>query len=243
MSWLARSIATSLHLDEDDDANAIAQNDRALLTHPEDGERPEDQYPENINSKVEEEGYLEDRSLSVNDDDNRDNLHGLKEDLSEFKETFTRQLWSVASFLAPPPPPPLPGQKSDLLYSEPKSERVGLDNEEEEEGELGEYGEGEPGHFGKYSNLSQSEDYYTLENAVGITEEVLAFARNIAHHPETWLDFPLSEEEEFLPPWFRVGKGRGFLPSPVAGDGDRGGEKSPPFCADFGVGGGGGWVG
>ncbi|KAL2529430.1 BSD domain-containing protein [Forsythia ovata] len=198
MSWLARSIATSLHLDEDDDA--IAQNDSALLTHPEDGERPEDQYPENIISKYEEEGYVEDRSLSVNDDDSRDNLHGLKEDLSEFKETFTRQLWGVASFLAPPPPPPpppLPGQKSDLLYSESKSERVGLDNEEEEEGELGEYGEGEPGHFGKYSNLSQSEDYYTLEDAVGITEEVLAFARNIAHHPETWLDFPLSEEEEF----------------------------------------------
>ena len=32
--------------------------------------------------------------------------------------------------------------------------------------------------------------------AVGVTEEVLAFARNIAMHPETWLDFPLDEEED-----------------------------------------------
>lgn len=35
-----------------------------------------------------------------------------------------------------------------------------------------------------------------LGGAVGITEEVLAFARNIAMHPETWLDFPLDEEED-----------------------------------------------
>ena len=33
-------------------------------------------------------------------------------------------------------------------------------------------------------------------NAVGITDEVLAFARNIAHHPETWLDFPLDPDED-----------------------------------------------
>ncbi|CAA0834630.1 Zn-dependent exopeptidases superfamily protein [Striga hermonthica] len=29
------------------------------------------------------------------------------------------------------------------------------------------------------------------------SEEVLAFARDIAHHPETWLDFPFPEEDEF----------------------------------------------
>ncbi|XP_010941943.1 uncharacterized protein [Elaeis guineensis] len=32
--------------------------------------------------------------------------------------------------------------------------------------------------------------------AVGVTEEVLAFARNISMHPETWLDFPLFHEDE-----------------------------------------------
>ncbi|CAK9167534.1 unnamed protein product, partial [Ilex paraguariensis] len=35
-----------------------------------------------------------------------------------------------------------------------------------------------------------------IVDVVGITEEVLAFARNIAHHPETWLDFLLSEEKD-----------------------------------------------
>lgn len=35
-------------------------------------------------------------------------------------------------------------------------------------------------------------DYY----AVALTDEVVAFADNIAMHPETWLDFPLLEEED-----------------------------------------------
>lgn len=35
-------------------------------------------------------------------------------------------------------------------------------------------------------------DYY----AVALTDEVVAFADNIAMHPETWLDFPLPEEED-----------------------------------------------
>jgi hypothetical protein len=35
-----------------------------------------------------------------------------------------------------------------------------------------------------------------LGGAVGITDEVLAFAGNIGMHPETWLDFPLDEEED-----------------------------------------------
>ncbi|XP_028804610.1 uncharacterized protein LOC114759575 [Neltuma alba] len=35
-----------------------------------------------------------------------------------------------------------------------------------------------------------------LKQAIGITEEVLTFARNIAMHPETWLDFPIDEEED-----------------------------------------------
>ncbi|KAF3958191.1 hypothetical protein CMV_016874 [Castanea mollissima] len=31
---------------------------------------------------------------------------------------------------------------------------------------------------------------------VGITDDVLAFARNIGMHPETWLDFPIDEKED-----------------------------------------------
>ncbi|KQK13392.1 hypothetical protein BRADI_1g09847v3 [Brachypodium distachyon] len=33
-------------------------------------------------------------------------------------------------------------------------------------------------------------------DAIGITDEVLAFATNIASHPETWLDFPLLPDDE-----------------------------------------------
>ncbi|CAL9759561.1 unnamed protein product [Musa acuminata subsp. burmannicoides] len=32
--------------------------------------------------------------------------------------------------------------------------------------------------------------------AIGITEEVMAFVRNISMHPETWLDFPLLSDDE-----------------------------------------------
>ncbi|XP_022750652.1 uncharacterized protein LOC111299617 [Durio zibethinus] len=43
---------------------------------------------------------------------------------------------------------------------------------------------------------NENEEEYQEFNAVGITDEVLAFARNIAHHPETWLDFPLDPDED-----------------------------------------------
>ncbi|XP_062212291.1 uncharacterized protein LOC133913224 [Phragmites australis] len=33
-------------------------------------------------------------------------------------------------------------------------------------------------------------------DVIGITEEVLAFAQNIARHPETWLDFPLLPDDD-----------------------------------------------
>lgn len=33
-------------------------------------------------------------------------------------------------------------------------------------------------------------------DVIGITEEVLAFATNIARHPETWLDFPLLPDDD-----------------------------------------------
>ena len=35
-----------------------------------------------------------------------------------------------------------------------------------------------------------------IGDAIGVTEEVVTFARNIAMHPETWLDFPLPHDED-----------------------------------------------
>ncbi|GAA0161201.1 hypothetical protein LIER_17568 [Lithospermum erythrorhizon] len=42
------------------------------------------------------------------------------------------------------------------------------------------------------------------DDAVGVTDEALAFAHNIAHHPETWLDFPIEEDEEEAFQDFRI---------------------------------------
>uniref|UniRef100_UPI001CB99325 uncharacterized protein LOC122588930 n=1 Tax=Erigeron canadensis TaxID=72917 RepID=UPI001CB99325 len=106
---------------------------------------------------------------------------GVKDDLSEFTESLARQIWGVASFLAPPPPPPPPllsdhhdGLNCESLINEGEIERVS--NSE---------------------TFDCDDDDEKLENnVVGVTEEVLQFAMNIAHHPETWLDFPLSEDED-----------------------------------------------
>ncbi|XP_028796741.1 uncharacterized protein LOC114752182 [Neltuma alba] len=45
-------------------------------------------------------------------------------------------------------------------------------------------------------NEESAMEEYDLERGVGITDEVLAFARNIAMHPETWLDYPVDEEDD-----------------------------------------------
>ncbi|EHA8590671.1 hypothetical protein COCNU_scaffold022069G000040 [Cocos nucifera] len=49
----------------------------------------------------------------------------------------------------------------------------------------------------EYGEEEEEEEEDNFEvGAVGVTEEVLAFARNISMHPETWLDFPLFHEDE-----------------------------------------------
>ncbi|KAK4348302.1 hypothetical protein RND71_031057 [Anisodus tanguticus] len=159
-SWLARSISNTLRLDEEQQFKHNPQND--VVTRA---------------ATVDEEIDLEEGSINNDyhsDDDNQN--RGVKEDLSELKETLTRQLWGVASFLAPPPPP----GKSDLFGSD------GDWNDQSEEEEAG------------YVGYFENSDCQDIEgDAVGLIEEVLSFATNIAHHPETWLDFPLADEEEF----------------------------------------------
>lgn len=203
MSWLARSITNTLRLDDDEEDEVEfkrnSQNDAVTPAVNSSTAVDED-------TSTYEEIDLDERSNNDNgnryDDDNDDvddnQNRGVKEDLSELKETLARQLWGVASFLAPPPPPPpppLPPGKSDLFgLDEDRIEESGLiDGSEEEEGEY--VGDG-----GGYLGNSDCRDYQVEESendAVGVTEEVLAFATNIAHHPETWLDFPFADEEEF----------------------------------------------
>ncbi|XP_077217456.1 uncharacterized protein LOC143851844 [Tasmannia lanceolata] len=78
MSWLARSIANSLKLDNEEDEE-------------------EDENREKPHNNSEE---------SSNPFESETPNRGVKEDLSELTKTLTRQLWGVASFLTPPPSSP-----------------------------------------------------------------------------------------------------------------------------------------
>lgn len=188
MSWLARSIANSLNFD-DDAADATSSN------------KPESNQPEISES--------DDEQLSSPTTPSR----GVKEDLSELSKTLTRQFWGVASFLAPPPQP---DQKpnSDLA----DSEQDPMLRIRDDFAEIG--GKFRSGISRLSNNINVSEitklasNLLQLESedendeterhrgvaslgdgAVGITEEVVAFARDVAMHPETWLDFPLPEND------------------------------------------------
>ncbi|KAH6764896.1 hypothetical protein C2S52_013895 [Perilla frutescens var. hirtella] len=212
MSWLARSIANSLRLDDDEgDAEAALAveefkkplDDAVPRPTPNETMLREDQPRESAFSIEDRRSLDSDGGASYNHGDepgsdaDYDQGRGVKEDLSEFRDSLKRQLWGVASFLAPPPPPPLPPPFFQRSVTESKSDPVGYVNADEEEEELAEYGERDSRQLGESDNLSPSKDYDvdTLEDAVGITDEVLAFAMNIAHHPETWLDFPIEEDE------------------------------------------------
>ncbi|XP_059631161.1 uncharacterized protein LOC132274032 [Cornus florida] len=201
MSWFARTIANSLRIDDDD------EDDDHTTPNPK-----QSQFQQRHQQELEEQDDGE--------DEDRIDSHGrgVKEDLSEFKQTLTRQLWGVASFLAPPagPPPPPPPPPSPTSYrhthrsvsdrsrwesydrsgSGDVSDEDGLESETctdfDERIRSGMYDLSNDNAVPEFSR-GVSED--GIEAAVGVTDEVLAFAMNIAHHPETWLDFPSFEEE------------------------------------------------
>lgn len=231
MSWFARSLASSFRATDEE--------------HNDDEDKEEEE-----------------------DDDEEENIRhgrGMKEDLSVLTKSFTKQLWGVASFLAPPPatitqntnpslrdsPAPLsdrnpdPSSEGNFQQLEPLdrmensssgspaenaqgltgirsdfaeiggSVKTGLsrissnkavhgisklastffpfrkesDGEEFEEEDFGAFEEEE-----EESGALEEEE--SLKSAVGVTDEVLTFARNISMHPETWLDFPLFYDED-----------------------------------------------
>lgn len=239
MSWFARSLASSLRATDEE--------------HDDEEDREEEEDEE---------------------EESRRHGRGMKEDLSELTKSFTKQLWGVASFLAPPPatsihdadpslrysptsvsnPDPYPsfegnsqqvdslnriensssgsptenaqgltGIRSDLaeirgsvktglsrfssnkaVHGISKLASTLLTFKEESEGE--EFREAESGDFeeeeenlGALEEEGDSrafEEEESFKSAVGITDEVLTFARNISMHPETWLDFPLFDDED-----------------------------------------------
>ncbi|XP_057974911.1 uncharacterized protein LOC131162446 [Malania oleifera] len=213
MSWLARSLANTLRLDDDKPDVAAFGAVAASAHSPASPSKP---HPEE-----------DDRSDAQG--------RGVKEDLSEFRETLTRQLWGVASFLAPPPSQPSTPSRcgadpsvSDWDRSEPSdpsvsgevsgedtAENAGISSIRSDIAGIGgkfRTGFSKLSHHRAVSEISKmasnflpfgSEkdegewlEEYDLGRVAGVTNEVLAFAKNIAMHPETWLDFPLEEEED-----------------------------------------------
>lgn len=191
MSWLARSIANSLHLDDDDggaEENDVVPDRSNLDTSPADHYQIPPPNDDRTQSPPEE---LEENELQS---------RGVKEDLTEFKQALTRQFWGVASFLAPPPTTHDNQQGSSNNMNEsgadPLDSGIGLSEVSRMGSNYYPFGSEENEGENRNEDYREEEEEEEGLSAVGITDEVLAFASNIAHHPETWLDFPLDEEED-----------------------------------------------
>uniref|UniRef100_A0A7N0UM75 BSD domain-containing protein n=1 Tax=Kalanchoe fedtschenkoi TaxID=63787 RepID=A0A7N0UM75_KALFE len=197
MAWLARSIADSLRVDDGGVDRLEDEQERAQS-----GDHNQPAGSESALNEAENDGEGDDY------DDDGDATRGVQEDLAELKQTLTRQFWGVASLLAPPPPPPappLPRLEADLDRKHPEYGGVREDEGEGEgEGEVSVCGEEEGlgldsngGELlrsgGKSGEEAAAEEVWDV---VGITEEVLTFGKNIAMHPETWLDYPIEEEDD-----------------------------------------------
>ncbi|KAL9313095.1 hypothetical protein ACSQ67_018547 [Phaseolus vulgaris] len=184
MSWLASSFANSLRLDGDGDD----ENDTVL-------DPPTTSLRDPLQPQTRENAF---GSESEGEEDEETEGRGVKEDLDEIKRTLTRQFWGMTSFLAPPSTDShslsLSHVQSDpsSFISDQLTHRSLSPNEEPQLDEAAVSKRSNPVTFG-----SDSEGNCGIEQgAVGITEEVLAFAMNIAMHPETWLDFPIDEEDD-----------------------------------------------
>ena len=170
MSWLARSLANSLRIDDDDDddtdANDEDEENDVVSEYPNDSD-PAPSSTTKLSHQDNNDGVLESEEAQS---------RGVKEDLSELKQTLTRQLWGVASFLAPPPSssqsqPSSPSAHSDLrqLRFDDSAQILTKMNTDS---------------FGSKIELESDLEEHGF-SGVGIIDEVLTFARNIKMHPKT----------------------------------------------------------
>ncbi|KAK4844006.1 hypothetical protein QYF36_015238 [Acer negundo] len=193
MSWLARSIANSLKLEDDDDDNVDVDEHNHSPTTSND-----------INSASPNPESDHDQQQST-----AHTPRGVKEDLTELTKSFSRQLWGVASFLAPPPQPehPIADQRPPSSDPDASGDEAVIEGIKSDFAEIS--GKFKTGISKISENMSVSEITKMASNflqfgsetepmdAIGVTEEVLLFARDITMHPETWLDFPVPDEEDF----------------------------------------------
>ncbi|GMH14854.1 hypothetical protein Nepgr_016695 [Nepenthes gracilis] len=210
MSWLVSSIANSLRLkddNDDDDTTAAVSTTTAGGEQSSLNQNPSQQQDQKIPSSL---LSLPDQTITRG---------GVKEDLSELSKALTRQLWGVASFLAPPPQ--ISDRDQEMLQQSDRldecsmsaAESAGIAGIRHDLSEIG--GKFRTGisklsnhkgvseftkiasnflQFGREENESLED--YSQRGVVGVTEEVVLFARDIAVYPETWLDFPLPDEDD-----------------------------------------------
>ncbi|KAH9605591.1 hypothetical protein KSS87_013210 [Heliosperma pusillum] len=177
MSWFVNSLANSLKLDLHDDDN----EDDTTITNDEDQHH-------NTTPPIDS---------PTPSDQTTPRRGGVKDDLSEFSKTFTKQLWGVAAFLAPPPPP-VPETDISAAEGDDPPRIAGIRND------LSEIGGKFKSEISKIASsimqFSVDEDLsiedYADRGVVGLTNEVVAFATDVSMHPETWLDFPLPVDDD-----------------------------------------------
>ncbi|KAK6923939.1 BSD domain, partial [Dillenia turbinata] len=199
MAWLAKSIANSLKLNDDDDETSKTK----------------------INVENDESTLSKSESDDLQHSPQTPSAKGVKEDISELTKTLSRQFWGVASFLAPPPPPQPSDRslssQSDRSTSEPSdSDEVpdssGIAGIKSDFAVIG--GKFKSGitmlsnhkavseitklasNFLPFGSGQEINEEGLIGNVVGVTEEVVAFARNISMHPETWMDFPFEDNDD-----------------------------------------------
>ncbi|KAI7728562.1 hypothetical protein M8C21_001080 [Ambrosia artemisiifolia] len=131
-----------------------------------------------------------------------------KPDLSLFTQTITRQLHTVASFLAPPPSQPYSPPSTQLHNVSPNVSSSSIEGLKNDLAEIG-YGfktglsllspnKAVTGISKFASNLIQFNqgDDDDDDDVVGITDDVVDFVREISTRPECWTDFPLSLQNQ-----------------------------------------------
>ncbi|OUZ99844.1 BSD [Macleaya cordata] len=133
---------------------------------------------------------------------------GVKENLSEIGKSISRQLWGVASFLAPPPvstTTTTTDSTSDSTTDSSSQTLVGIRNDFAEIS--GSFKSGlsllsTTKAVNEISRLATNllqfpkedddEEDELPEGIVGVNEEILEFVRVMSSRPECWTDFPLS---------------------------------------------------
>lgn len=207
------SIANSLKLDDDDDddfdpKSTTTATATAATTTTTSGENPPSRS-QNPNYDVDDEQIP---SQAI-DSSSSTPPRGVKEDLSEISKTLTRQFWGVASFLAPPPPEATDRGREVGDSDQDLADPAGITGIRNDLSEIG--GRFRTGITKLSSNKAVSEftkiasnilqfgseedltvEEYAQRGVVGVTEEVVMFARDVALHPETWLDFPLPDDDD-----------------------------------------------